>query len=114
LVRSGDRLDPVRVFEFVRANQAMYPIATMCRLLGVSASGYHAWQRRPPSPRAHADAALLERVCQIHVTAQGTYGAPRIHAELAAAGIHVCNDNLHDRPATIRMAGLRGQSRRKM
>jgi putative transposase len=88
----------------------MYPIATMCRLLGVSASGYHAWQRRPPSPRAHADAALLERVCQIHVTAQGTYGAPRIHAELAAAGIHVGRKRV---ARLMRAAGLTGVSRRR-
>ena len=46
------RLDPVRVFEFVRANRAMYPVATMCRLLGISASGYDAWQGRAPSASA--------------------------------------------------------------
>jgi putative transposase len=110
LVRSGDRLDPVRVFEFVRANQAIYPIVTMCRLLGVSASGYHAWQRRPPSSRAQADAALLERIQQIHAVSQGTYGAPRIHAELAAMGTPVGRKRV---ARLMQSAGLAGVSRRR-
>jgi hypothetical protein len=59
----------------------MYPIATMCRLLGVSASGYHAWLRRAPSAREQSDAALLARIREIHRTSRSTYGAPRIHAE---------------------------------
>ena len=76
LVRSGDRLDPVRVFEFVRANRAMYPVATMCRLLGVSTSGYYAWHGRAPSAHADSDAALLERIREIHRISRETYGAP--------------------------------------
>jgi putative transposase len=88
----------------------MYPIATMCRLLGVSASGYHAWQERRPSPRACADVALLDRIRQIHVTSQGTYGAPRIHAELAAEGTHVGRKRV---ARLMRTAGLAGVSRRR-
>jgi putative transposase len=88
----------------------MYPIATMCRLLGVSASGYHAWQERRPSPRACADVALLDRIRQIHVTSQGTYGAPRIHAELAAEGTHVGRKRV---ARLMRTAGLAGISRRR-
>ena len=98
------------MFEFVSANQAMYPIATMCRLLGVSASGYHAWQERRPSPRAQADAALLERIRRIHIVSQGTYGAPRIHAELAAEGTHVGCKRV---ARLMRAAGLAGVSRRR-
>jgi len=88
----------------------MYPIATMCRLLGVSASGYYAWQNRRPSARAVGDAVLLKRIREIHAVSRGTYGAPRIHAELAAEGIHVG----HKRIARLmRVAGLAGVSRRK-
>ena len=73
----------------MRANQADYPVATMCRVLEVSPSGYYAWLERAPSTRARADQALLTRICAIHERSRGTYGAPRIHAELAEEGIQV-------------------------
>ena len=92
------------------ANQARYPIATMCRLLGVSASGYHAWRRRPPSARSRRDAVLLTRIREIHAASRGTYGAPRIHAELAAEGVSVGRKRV---ARLMRSAGLRGISRRK-
>jgi len=71
------------VFRFVRREKANYPIATMCRVLGVSTSGYYAWRVRPPSERARADGGLTETIREIHAGSRGTYGAPRIHAELA-------------------------------
>ena len=91
-------------------NQANYPIATMCRLLGVSASGYYAWRDRRPSGRAAADAALLARIKAIHAASRRTYGVPRIHAELAAAGIFVGRKRV---ARLMRAAGLKGVSRRK-
>ena len=66
------------------ANQAVFPIATMARVLGVSTAGYYAWRARPPSARCHADDALLKRIRTIHATSHETYGAPRVHAELRA------------------------------
>ncbi len=87
----------------------MYPIAAMCRVLGVSASGYHAWLRRPPSARAEVDSALLERIREIHAASRGTYGAPRIHAELAAEGRRVGRKRV---ARLMRVAGLAGISRR--
>jgi putative transposase len=94
----------------VRANRALYPIAAMCRLLDVSVSGYHAWRRRPPSARTEEDAALLERIREIHSASRGTYGAPRIHAELAAEGRHVGRKRV---ARLMRGAGLAGISRRR-
>jgi putative transposase len=67
----------------VRANQAVHAAAVACRVLGVSASGYHAWRKRPPSRRAIEDAELTARIKEIHAMSDGTYGAPRIRAELA-------------------------------
>jgi putative transposase len=73
----------------VSDHQAEYPIATMCRLLGVSSSGYHAWVKRQPSRRAETDAALIAEIRAAHAASRGTYGVPRIHAELAAKGTRI-------------------------
>ena len=70
-------------------HQADYPIATMCRLLGVSSSGYHAWVKRQPSGRSETDAASTADIRTAHAASRGTYGAPRIHAELAPKGARV-------------------------
>lgn len=53
-----------------------------CRVLKVSTSGYYDWLKRPPSARSESDAALLETVREVHYDSRGTYGAPRVHAEL--------------------------------
>jgi helix-turn-helix protein len=64
-------------------------VATTCRVLAVSASGYYAWRKWPPSARARADAELTARITAIHQYSRATYGAPRIHEELLAAGMHL-------------------------
>ncbi len=64
------------------ANRAVYSITTMSRLLGVSASGFYASTKRPPSRRCQADAILTAKIRTAHAGSWGTYGVPRIHAEL--------------------------------
>src|ERR687897_792263 len=54
----------------------------MCRVFGVNRTGFHNWERRAPSDRALEDAWLTEKIKRIHDRSRGTYGAPRIHAEL--------------------------------
>jgi transposase InsO family protein len=91
-------------------HQAVYPIRAMCRVLGVSASGYYAWEQREPSAREQANAELRDRVVAIHTKSRGTYGAPRVLAELKDDGLAVG----HNRVARLmREAGLQGASRRK-
>jgi putative transposase len=92
------------------ANQAVFPIAVMARVLGVSIAGYYAWRRRAPSARAKADAALLKRIRTVHAVARGTYGAPRIHAELQADGEAVGRKRV---ARLMRAAGVAGVSRRR-
>jgi putative transposase len=79
--------------------------------LGVSVSGYHAWRRRPPSRRATRDAELLQRIKAIHEMSDGTYGAPRIRAELADVdGIRI---GIRHVARLMRQAGIAGVSRRR-
>jgi putative transposase len=94
----------------VKANQANYPIATMCRVLGVSTSGYYAWLKRQSSQRSREDAILTDQIRWIHLRSRGTYGSPRIHAELRDEGVHVGRKRV---ARLMRAAGLQGVSRRK-
>jgi putative transposase len=90
------------------ANQAFFAIATMARVLSVSTAGYYAWRSRLPSARAIADDALLRRVRTIHAVSRGTYGAPRVHAELRAEGQAVGKKRI---ARLMREAGIVGVSR---
>jgi putative transposase len=94
----------------VSENQARYPIAVMCRVLGVSPSGYYAWGKRPASERAVMDAALIVKIRAAHVASKGTYGAPRLQIDLADAGIRVSRKRV---ARLMRTAGLAGVSRRR-
>lgn len=91
-------------------HRAVHEVTRVCRVLGVSRSGYYAWRGRPPSRRAREDAALLERVVAIHGRSRGTYGAPRIQAELAALGRRVGRRRV---ARLMQVAGLVGVSRRR-
>lgn len=94
----------------MKANQAVHPTLTACRVLGVSASGYYAWLQRGPSLRAQADTALLARIRAIHERSRWTYGVPRIQAELKADGTRTARKRI---ARLMHAAGLQGVSRRK-
>ena len=94
----------------MRANQARFPIAKVAHLLGVSLSGYYAWRDRDLSPRRQYDAVLKACISNIHHRSRGTYGAPRIHAELAADGIRIGRKRV---ARLMREISLAGVSRRK-
>ena len=94
----------------MRTNQARFPIAKVARLLDVSPSGYYAWRDRELSPLQQYDAVLKACISNIHHRSRGTYGAPRIHAELAADGIHIGRKRV---ARLMREMGLAGVSRRK-
>jgi putative transposase len=94
----------------VRAHQAAYPIATMCRVLGLSTSGYYAWNKRAPSARSQSNAQLVEQIRSIHQCSGGTYGAPRVHAQLNDQGVAAGYNRV---ARLMREAQLRGVSRRR-
>lgn len=77
----------MRLFEFIDAEKAYYPISLLCRLLKVSRSGYYGWKDRSPSKRDRENAALTEKITEIHNRSRRIYGYPRVHAELRALGV---------------------------
>jgi putative transposase len=93
----------------MKANQAIFPVRAMCRVLGLSPSGYYAWLKRPPSPRAVRDEALRERVETIFEDNRRVYGRPRIHAELKASGEQVGAKRVG---RLMKESGIEGASRR--
>ena len=80
----------MRTFRFIAAERANHRVRTLCRVLGVSRSGFYAWATRPPSRRDVDDRTLTKLTSQIHEGSRGTYGAPRVWAELRLDhGMHV-------------------------
>ena len=83
----------------------IWPVRTICAVLGVSVSGYYAWRRRPESRRSVENRALLDDIRCAHAESGGCYGAPRVHAALRAAGRQI---GRHRVARLMRLAGLRG------
>ena len=73
-------------FELIEAEEAHYPKALMCRALGLSRSGHHAYSTRGPSRRALEEQQLDVLVAAIFAELAGRYGAPRIQQELRRRG----------------------------
>ena len=92
-------------YTLIEAQRTSFPIPLMCRMLGVSRSGYYDWRSRPPSRRSRENAALIGTVRQIHERSRETYGSPRVHAELRSVGIHCSRKRV---ARLMREAGLRG------
>ncbi len=95
----------------MEVEKANHSVNMLCRVLKVSKSGFYAWRVREPSPRARADAQLRKQIEDIHTTSRGTYGVPRIHAELRSGrGIHCSRKRV---ARLMREAGIQGVSRRR-
>jgi putative transposase len=73
----------------ITRHRGEYPVRLMCRVLDVAPSGYHVWRRRSPSAHALADERLMLHVRIAFDRSNKTYGAPRVHQDLRAAGLHV-------------------------
>ena len=94
----------------MKVNRARHRVTTMSRLLSVSPSGYYAWLVRPPSVRSRQDEALTSRIRKIHERSRGTYGVPRVHAELKDDGVRLGRKRV---ARLMRTAGIEGVSRRR-
>ena len=82
----------------------------LCRVLGVSTSGYYAWCDRPLSKRTKDDEKLTEQIRAFHQRSNGTYGAPRIFQDLREVGVHTSKKRV---ARLMRQANICGVSRRK-
>jgi putative transposase len=100
------------VAAFITAQRAQHrvPYATACRVLGVSPAWYYKWRDGDPSPRRARRAALAAQVARLFAAHHGRYGAPRITAELRAAGWRVSENTVAE---LIREQGLRARPPRR-
>jgi len=97
-------------YAFIASQQGQYPVQLMCRVVGVSSSGYYAWCKRKPSQRTQENKALLEQIRTVFKCSRETYGSPRIQAELNAQGI-TCSRGRVAR--LMRQNGLKARCRRR-
>lgn len=87
-------------YAFIGRYQAQFPVRSLCRVLGVSTSGYYAWRNRPLNSRVQSNQVLLQQIRVIHVQSRCTYGAVKTWKALVQQGV-MCGKN--------RVANLRRQ-----
>lgn len=99
-------------YRLIDQEKAHHTVSRLARVLGVARAGYYAWTSRPASARMLADQALTDQIRQIHARSRGTYGAPRVHAELRLGlDIRVGRKRV---ARLMRDAGLQGCHRRRL
>jgi putative transposase len=97
-------------FRLIEAERAQHPVSLLCSVLGVSRAGFYAWTHRSPSQRERGDRELLAVIRQIHDESGGSYGWPRMHAELRHRGVRAGRKRV---ARLMRLAGLSGLIRRR-
>ena len=98
------------MYGFIEAHRHQYSIALLCQTLNVGVSGYFAWRRRPESHHLREDRVLTQQLQVFHDGSRGTYGAPRMKAELADHGLTVSRTRI---TRLMRQAGLKVRCKRK-
>lgn len=97
-------------FAFIEEHLRSYPIKTVCSVLEVSRSGYHAWLRRPVSSRTRRRQELAAKIKAVHGENRGVYGSPRVYRALMAQGESVCQNTVAD---IMKERQIRAKSKRK-
>lgn len=92
------------------ANKEKYPVKLMANLFGVSASGFHQWRRRGTGKREQRDHELLRVIEDIHRSSRGTYGSPRILAQLQGIGFTASKQRVE---RLMRKHGIRSKTKKK-
>lgn len=97
-------------FRLIEAERAQHHVSRLCNVLGVTRAGFYAWSGRSPSARALRDRELMALIKRIHDGSRGTYGVPRIHAELQDDhGVRIARKRV---ARLMRRLGIEGVSRR--
>lgn len=94
-------------FEFIHAEKANFPIDMLCEVLEVSRSGYYRWLHAQPSARDEQAERLRLEIKAVHNESRGTYGSPRVHAELQARGFEVGRNRVARLMAEMGITGRR-------
>lgn len=97
-------------YAFIKAQEVAFPVQAMCQVLGVSRSGYYAWQERPEARTDAAEVSVSVEIAAAHRRSRGTYGSPRIHRELRARGICISRKRVE---RLMREKGLQGAQKRQ-
>ncbi len=97
-------------YQCIDRRRISYPVRLMCRSLRVSSSGYYAWRVRAESDRTVYDRELTRAIRRIHAESDGTYGSPRVHADLKAEGFNCGRVKV---ARLMRKAGLKGCPKRR-
>ena len=98
------------IYHLIKANRADFPVRSLCRVLGVSHSGYYDWQDRPASPRVIANEALTQQIKVIHQASKASYGMPRIYRELKSRSEKASKNRV---ARLMRLAHIKGITRRR-
>lgn len=100
-------------YHLIDAERANFPVCVLCKVLGVSKSGYYDWRMRPLSRRSREDAVLVGKIREIHERSRKTYGSPRVHAELRALGTRCGRKRVERLMREARLQGcIRGRRKR--
>jgi len=98
-------------YTFILAELMMYPLSVVCRLLGVTQSGFHFWRKREPSKREQERKQLRADIQKVFDANGGRYGAPRIYKVMREH--HAYTGSLNRLQALMRAMGLRAKAGRK-
>ncbi|WP_055479260.1 IS3 family transposase [Sphaerimonospora mesophila] len=94
-------------YRLIDAEKTRYGVSLPARVPGVSRQDYYAWKNRGPSMRARQDQALTETITKIHAGSRGTYGSPRVHAELRQEyGVRIGRKRVARLMRTARLEGV--------
>jgi putative transposase len=97
-------------FELIDAAKKDFPVQRLCKVLGVSSSGYFAWNERPACRRQRDDMVLLAHVRSAFAVSSETYGSPRMVRELRDSGVAVGRRRV---ARLMRENGMKARQRRR-